>query len=319
MPRAVPSILVAHLRPDEVRPIIEQRFPDAPVCYVNDPGDVSDALTAHDPQIAFTIKQDGFNGTFHREILNHTGLRWFHVGGSGYEHLQPWGREDLVVTHSAGVLASYLAETVLAGMLALNGHFLTYLHRQRQRHWQPTPFRPLSEQTLLVVGLGQIGGVVAEHARHLGMQVLATRRSDVPHPAVHEMYPPEALPDLLPRADFVSLHVRLNAQTHHLIDASALALMRRGSFLVNTSRGPVVDESALADALRREHIAGAYLDVFATEPLPSESELWNLPNLLITPHSADNIGGWPGKFAELFVDNLARWLDRQPLRNVIIS
>jgi phosphoglycerate dehydrogenase-like enzyme len=88
--------------------------------------------------------------------------------------------------------------------------------------------------------------------------------------------------------------------------------------LVNTSRGAVVDEAALADALDKGHLAGAYLDVFEAEPLPPESELWSIPNLLITPHTADNISGWPAKFAELFVENLALWLDGKPLRNVVV-
>jgi len=315
--RVLPRILVAHLKPDEIRPIIERRFPDAPVCYLDDPDRLERTLAEHDPQVAFTIKQETFSGDLHKTVLNHPSVQWFHVGGSGYEHIQPWDRPGLVVTNSAGVLASYLAETVLGGMLALNGHFLTYLQQQRDHEWRSIPFRPLSGQTLLVVGLGQIGGVVAEHARQLGMHVIATRRSDTPHPSVHGLYPPKALPELLPLADFVSLHVRLNPETHHLMDARALSLMPRGSRLINTSRGPVVDESALAAALESGHLAGAYLDVFATEPLPPQSRLWSTPNLLITPHTADNIAGWPGKFTELFLDNLDRWLDEQPLVNVV--
>ena len=317
MSRAIPRILVAHIDPDEVRPIIEQRFPDAPVRYVDDPAAVTAVLAEHDPKIAFTIKQGGFEGSFHRAILNHPGLNWFHVGGSGYEHIQPWGTNRPAITNCAGVLAAYLAETVLGGILTLNGHFLDYGRQQRQRRWRGIPFKPLSEQTLLVVGLGQIGGIVAQHGRHLGMRVLATRRSNTPHPAVHELHRPEDLPELLPQADFVSLHVRLSDETRHLIDAAALAKMRKGSFLVNTSRGPVVDESALAEALRSGHIAAAYLDVFETEPLPEDSELWDLPNLFITPHASDNVTGWAGKFAELFVDNLQRWLDDEPMHNLV--
>ncbi len=318
MSRTLPRILVAHLRLDEVRPVIEGTFPEAPVRYVNDAGDIERALREHDPEVAFTIKDEGFTGSLHKAVVDHPGLRWFHVGGSGYEHLQPWNADELLVTNSAGVLAPYLAETVIGAILALNGHFLAYLHRQGRREWKRTSFRPLSEQTLLVVGLGHIGGIVAEHATHLGMRVIATRRSDIPHPSVHELHPPEALPELLPRADFVSLHVRLNDETHHLIDTESLALMRPGSFLLNTSRGPVVDESALAEALRSGHIAGAYLDVFETEPLSPESELWSIANLLITPHTSDNIVGWPGKFAELFVENLALWLAERPMRNVVV-
>jgi phosphoglycerate dehydrogenase-like enzyme len=195
----MPRILVAHLDLDDVRPIIEQRFPEAPVRYVDNPDEIGAALAEHDPQVAFTIKQDGFTGDQHKAVVNHPGLQWFHVGGSGYEHIQPWGGEGLVVTNSAGVLASYLAETVMAGILALNAHVLTYLQQQLRREWRATPFRPLSEQTLLVVGLGHIGAMVAARARDFGMQVLATHRSNTPDPAVHELHPPQALPELLPR------------------------------------------------------------------------------------------------------------------------
>ena len=139
------------------------------------------------------------------------------------------------------------------------------------------------------------------------MRVVAVRGRPAPHPAADEMHGPDALETLLPEADFVSLHVRLNAATHGLLSRAAIAAMKPGAVLVNTSRGAVVDESALIEALRSGHLGGAYLDVFETEPLPTGSPLWSLPNVLVTPHASDNVVGWPRRFAELFADNLDRW------------
>jgi D-2-hydroxyacid dehydrogenase (NADP+) len=179
------------------------------------------------------------------------------------------------------------------------------------------PFRTRSEQTLLVVGLGQIGSHVAANAKALGMRVLAIRRTQTPHPAVDGLYPPEALHEVLGQVDIVSLHLRLSEETRHLIDAPALAAMKPGALLVNTARGPIVDEAALIEALESGHLGGAYLDVFETEPLPPESPLWRLDNVIVTPHAAENIDDWPRRFAAFFADNLDRWRAGEPLKNLV--
>ncbi len=166
----------------------------------------------------------------------------------------------MTVTNGAGVLAPYLAESVTGAMLALGCGFLNYVEQQRARQWNPVTFTPLRDRTLLVVGFGRIGECVARNAKALGMRVLAIRGTPAPHPAADEMHGPDALHALLPRADFVSLHVRLNPATRAMRAREGLAAMRPGAYLVNTSRGPVVDETALVDALRSGHLAGAYLD-----------------------------------------------------------
>ena len=158
---------------------------------------------------------------------------------------------------------------------------------------------------------------MARNAKALGMRVLATRGTPAPHPAADEMHGPDALHALLPRADFVSLHVRLNPATRGMLSREGLAAMKPGAYLVNTSCGPVVDEAALVDALHSGHLAGAYLDVFETEPLPAESPLWTMPNVLITPHASDNVHGWPRRFAALFADNIERWRAGEPLLNPV--
>ncbi len=310
-------VMIAHSEPNPLRALLERRFPGAPIHYAATPEELVRTLEDHDPEVVLSIKQDSFPAPTHRPVVEHPSVRWVQVGGSGYEHFQPWDDTRLSVTNCAGVLAAYLAETVTGAILTLNGHFLRYAGQQRERLWRRIPFTPLAGQTLLVIGIGKIGGIVARNAKALGMRVIATRRSGRPHSAADEIHPAEALPALLGRADFVSLHVRLSDQTRHLINRDSLAAMKPGAFLLNSSRGAVVDESALVEAVESGRLAGAYLDVFESEPLPEASPLWRLPNVLVTPHTADNIDGWELEFAAFFADNLERWLAGRPLVNLV--
>jgi phosphoglycerate dehydrogenase-like enzyme len=315
--REVTSVMVIHDRPEDFHDMLAVRFPDIAFTYVSDLAALPQQLAATNPEIVFSLAQPHFPGKPQRIAAQHPSVQWLHIGGSGYEQFLPWPRQDLRVSHSAGVLARYLAETVLGGILALNGRFLTYLDQQRRQVWQQETFRSLSEQTLLIVGLGAIGGHLATFAKVLGMRVIATRKHPEPHPAVDRVYPAEQLPDLLGEADVVSLHVRLAEDTKHLINRKTLALFKPGALLVNTSRGGVVDEPALIDALKAGHLGGAYLDVFAHEPLPATSPLWSLPNVLITPHVSDSVSNWQFLFADFFAENLERWRNGSDLRNTL--
>ena len=312
-------VLIAHNEPDDFRDLLAARFPGCGFAYAASAEAVVEELARHDPEVVFSVKHPGFPGPAHAPIPAHPSVRWIQVGGSGVDHLAPWDSARITVTNGAGVLAPYLAETVTGAMLALGCGFPGYAKQQRARRWMPVSFTPLHGRTLLVVGFGRIGECVARNAKALGMRVLAVRGRPAPHPAADEMHGPDALEGLLPDADFVSIHVRLNDTTRGLFSRRALAAMRPGAFLVNTSRGAVVDEPALVDALRSRHLGGAYLDVFETEPLPVESPLWAMPNVLITPHASDNVVGWPRRYAELFADNLERWRAGEPLRNVVTA
>ena len=310
-------VLIAHDNPGDFRDLLAARFPDAEFVYATTAHGVTEALAQHDPEVVFSIKHPGFPDSVHAPIPAHPSVRWIQIGGSGFDHLLPWDTSRIIVTNGAGVLAPYLAESVTGAMLALGCGFLNYAEQQRARQWRPVPFTPLRGRTLLVVGFGRIGECVACNAKALGMRVLAIRGTPAPHPAADEMHGPDALRTMLPEADFVSLHVRLNDATRGLLSREALAVMKPGAYLVNTSRGPVVDETALIDALRSGHLGGAYLDVFETEPLPAESPLWAMPNVLVTPHASDDIHGWPRRFAALFADNLERWRTGEPLLNLV--
>lgn len=311
------SVLVVYDRPEEFKDVLESRFPDIAFGYATSPGSVEDALAVANPEIVFSIKHPGFPGPAHTPIISYSSVKWLQVGGSGYEDFLGWDATRITLTNCAGVLSRFLAETVTGALLMLNGNFLTYVKQQKEKVWRQHGFQPLSDQTLLIVGVGAVGGCVADNAKALGMRVLGTRRSKTPHASVDEMHAPEALPDLLGRADVISLHVRLNEETTHLIDRQAIANMKADSILINTARGPVVEESALIDGLRSGHLRAAYLDVFDTEPLPADSPLWHIDNLFITPHMADSASGWARRFAIFFADNLDRWLADKPLLNVV--
>lgn len=313
------QVLVIDAAPELYADALESRFGRASFAYARTAEEVIARLQADQPEVVFSIKGPDFPGPLHRPAYTHDSVRWLHVGGSGFEHLLPLDNPSVTVTNCAGVLANHLAETVTGAMLALNGNVLRYVQQQRERKWRAMPFRPLSGQTLLIVGLGAIGRRVAHNAKALGMRVIAIRRRRSEEPHVDALHSPEALMEVLPEADFVSLHVRLNDETHHMIGLEALAAMKPGSYLMNTSRGGVVDTAALVGALQSGYLAGAYLDVFEEEPLPTSSALWSLDNVLLTPHAADNISGWPVEFARYFGDNLERWQEGEPLGNVVAA
>jgi phosphoglycerate dehydrogenase-like enzyme len=171
---------------------------------------------------------------------------------------------------------------------------------------------------VLVLGLGGIGREAARLADALGMHVIGVRRNPgEPVPGVAELHPTASLPDLVPRVDAMVITVPLTDETAGLVDASLLGRLKPGAFLVNVGRGAVVDEAALVEALRNGRVGGAALDVFATEPLPPDSPLWTLPNVLISPHSAALSPREDERIVDLFIENLRRLLAGEPILNRI--
>ena len=167
---------------------------------------------------------------------------------------------------------------------------------------------------MVVVGPGAIGNEVARLARALGLRVVGVRRSprrEGDH--ADEIVPPSRLDEVLPGADWLVLACPLTDETRGLIDARRIALLPRGARFVNVARGALVDEPALVAALAEERLGGAYLDVFAEEPLPASSPLWELPRVVVSPHDAGASSGNSGRVAEIFLDNLGRWLRGEPL------
>jgi phosphoglycerate dehydrogenase-like enzyme len=224
--------------------------------------------------------------------------------------------ERVIVTSAAGVHAGPLAEFALFGLLAFARGLPRLLADQGARRWDHYPVGELSGRTLLIVGLGQIGAEVARLAAGFGMRVIGLNRGGGggwPH--VDEVAGIDALGAWLPSADAIVVSAPLTDETRGLIGAAALARMRPGAILINVGRGGVVDEAALIDALRDGRLAGAALDVFAEEPLPAENPLWELPNVLVSPHTAALSVDENARIVSLFVENIGRYLRGDALRN----
>ena len=213
--------------------------------------------------------------------------------------------ERIVWASSAGVHATPLGEWALFGILALTKGVPRLEADKRERHWTHYPVDEVAGTTVLIVGLGEIGREVARLAEAFGMNVLSTRRNE------------GNLDDLLPRADSIVITLPLTAETRGLIDRRRIGLLKPGAIVVNIGRGPVVDEEALVDALRSGRLRGAALDVFATEPLPAESPLWQLDNVILSPHTAAQSVRENERIVELFADNLRRYLAGEELRSRI--
>jgi phosphoglycerate dehydrogenase-like enzyme len=253
-------------------------------------------------------------------------LRWVHAtsAGAGEQvrkaELSPEALERVTITTSSGVHAVPLAEFAVLGLLAVAKELPRLVEDQRARAWPEVrqPLRELSGQTLFLVGLGEIGREVARLGKALGMRTVGFRRTQGPPPEwVDEVHGPERLAELAGRADAMVVSLPMTEQTAGLVDRATIARLPAACIFVNVGRGGVVDEPALVDALRDRRIAGAVLDVFATEPLPAGSPLWTLPNVLVTPHAAALSARENERITELFTDNLRRYLDGEPLRNVV--
>ncbi|MEM1385690.1 MAG: D-2-hydroxyacid dehydrogenase [Pseudomonadota bacterium] len=287
------------------------RHPGERIIPVSTPDGLPAAL-AENPDIGFSIHSPKLPAAIHRQLVNAPSLRWVQIGGSGYEHLTPFP-DGLAVTNGAGVLAPFLAETTIGALLALNCNLVRYQDASRARRWQPMTFRPLAGQRLAVVGTGAIGQQVALRARQLGMQVIGLNRAGSPVDDVPEARPLAALDAVLAEVDAVSVHLRLTPETTGLFNAERFGHMRPGALFLNSARGRVVVEKDLIEALRSGQVGGAWLDVFEVEPLPAESPLWTMENVLLSPHASDQVRDWEDRFAVLFADNLSRWRAGKPL------
>ena len=255
-------------------------------------------------------------------------LRWIHCPAAAVHQLMfsELIQSEVIVTNASKVHGTVVAELVIALVFALAKNLHRAAHFQRQHVWgqesmwdeTPRP-RELSDATLGLVGLGSIGSEVARRASGLGMRVIAVREHpEKGSPAeVDRVLASAQIDELLSQSDYVILAAPVTPATRHLIDEARLAKMKPGACLINVSRGSLVDEAALVQALRERRIGGAALDVFEQEPLPPDSPLWDLENLLITPH----IGGLTEKLWErhyaLFSENMRRYLKREPLLSVV--
>lgn len=315
MRESIQSVLVLHDQPSQLQGILEAQHPQVDVYYAQDTVQVQTILEEHNPQACFSINCPVLPPSTMRMAGLHPSVKWFHVGGSGIDKMLPWSKDNALMTNGAGVLAQYLAETVIGAVLSLNNNFSLYQSQQNNCVWQQHLFKPLCEQTLLIVGLGAVGEQVATHAKALGMRVIATKRSNSEFKQIDALYLDSQLDEVIEQADFVSLHLPLSDNTRNLIDEKILKKMKNGACLINTARGGIVCEKALTSVLKSQHLKAAYFDVFVQEPLPKDSPLWSVDNLMITPHMADGVFDFEKKYLQFFSDNLTRWNTHQTLHN----
>lgn len=257
-------------------------------------------------------------------LLAARNLKWIHHTSSGIGqqfHAAELDAKGVILTSSTGSNAEPVAQTGFTGLLMLARGFPNYIQGQHRREWRPLRGAALPDdlrgQTLLLIGVGAVGRVFAGYARAFGLKVIGVRRSpQQPGDPVEELHPPSRLPDILPRADWIVIACPLTSETRNLIDAAAFQRVRKGARLINIGRGEVVDEAAMIEAIRDGRLAGAALDAHRQEPLPPDSPLWDLPNVIITPHNASASNGNEKRCAEMFIANFGHWLRGEPMFNV---
>lgn len=309
------------LIPQALAPLIEPRLaemaPDLEVVRFDNAGepegDVSD--------VTMLLRWWTPVSALRRILAAAPNLRWIHTPSAGVEHLliPEILERDIVLTNSAGAQAIPIAEFVLMYMLnhAKRAFDLKALAPDEWDRGDDIPCDELFERTLLIIGYGNIGAEVAKRARAFGMRILASRRHPRPTDGVDLMVGESGWRDLLPQADYVVIATPLTAATRGMFDADAFRRMKSSAYLINIARGQIVDTDALLEALHSGRIAGAALDALPVEPLPPDHPLWKAPNVWITPHISYSSPRTRERTVNLFFENLRRYLNGEPLLNVV--
>ncbi len=258
---------------------------------------------------------DTYTNALVEQVVKIPGLRWAHTEDAGtdgffYDTMRARG---VPVTHSPGSNAREVVEVAFGFVLWSAKRLGEFREQQIAHRWRPLGLESLSDKTMLIVGLGAIGGYVATFAKAFGMRVLGIRQSSASVAEVDEQGTLADLPRFLPEADFVVLAVPLNERTRGLIGAAELVLMKSTATLINVARGAVVDVLALQQALMTKRLRHAFLDVLPQEPWPVENDLWDTPRLLLTPHNAAASPLYIPRVADMWLENLRRFTQGEPL------
>ena len=326
-PAPLRTVVIAMSVPEEILARFRAEFPQVRFVVpgaearANDDNRVVPAPTVDDVHDA-----EGFIGRrFDTRLLSAaSNLRWIHAAGAGVERydLGEIAAREIMLTNSSGVSAPNMAEHVLGMMIALARCFPRLMRAQAQREWRDeATHREVSElldQTVLVVGIGEVGRAVAQRAAAFGMRVHGLRRSDSPAPPGFEwVFGTGELHEALADADHVVITLPDTPQSRGMFDAGAFAAMKPGAVIYNVGRGPVIDTAALIAALASGHLGGAGLDVTDPEPLPAESPLWDMENVLITAHTSGATQRYWKRQSELIAENIRRIQAGDPPRNLV--
>ncbi|MFP7299198.1 D-2-hydroxyacid dehydrogenase [Neobacillus niacini] len=252
----------------------------------------------------------------------HSKLKWIQTWSAGVNSLPLDSLEarNIFLTSANGVHAYPISETIFGLMLSLTRKIHTYVRNQQERKWHHSGMKlEMHEKTVGIIGVGTIGKEAAKIAKAFGMKVLGVRHSGEPQPFVDEMYTTNQLDDVLPQCDYVVVTLPLTKDTTRLFGAEQFGLMKSSAFFINIGRGEIVIEKDLIAALQKGQIAGAGLDVFEQEPLPTDSPLWEMDNVIITPHTSGSTQHYDQRVIEdILIPNLKNYLSsNQPAVNLV--
>lgn len=306
------TIVLHHTAAEAYARLIGERFPQVRTIAAPDPERLERHIGQADVLLATRFPVELFDQA--------KKLRWFQSTLAGVDSILSIRDKAarIAVTNARGIHGDVIADYVMGGVTMLHWDFRRFYREQAERKWNARYVAPLADKTLGVVGLGSIGATIARRAKSTGMTVVGSKRDiSVPVEGVDKLFASDALRDLLPLCDFVVLALPATTETVGLFGAAELSRMRRDAFLINIARGNVIAEVELIKTLKAGAIAGAMLDVFEREPLPQDSPLWDMPNVIATPHVAGSPTNYTERVFSIFGDNIERFLKGQKLNNVV--
>lgn len=260
-------------------------------------------------------------GKLDKEVLQKASkLKWVHALAAGVDRLlfSEFVKSDIVLTNSSGVHPVPISEHVLGMILMFTRKIHTAVTHQLHKEWErPHPVE-LYKKTVGIIGFGSIGERIGSVCMCLGMHVIGLKKNaNYTTENAHEIYPPDKLHELLTHSDFVVVALPLTDSTKHYIACEEFSLMKDTAYIINISRGKIIDQKDLIVALQKKVIAGAGLDVFEEEPLPKTSPLWDMDNVIITPHYAGSTPKYFDRAIDIFCQNLEKFLHDEPMINVV--
>ncbi len=312
-----PVVILHTDNPGPSLEILAKSHPDLDVHTCDSYQELPDMIAETDAEVVYSVRFAGTSGYPRAALIDAPSVKWVSVGGSGTDHMNPWDPDALTVTNAAGVAADMMGQYALGAMLHFSLDLPGFRAAQNRREWVPGKVEAISGKTVLIIGLGKTGEAVAARTKAMDMNTIGVRARPKPTPNVDEVHGIRELPALWPRADYIVICVPLLDTTRGLVGSAGFANMKETAVVIDISRGGVIDEASLLSALKEKKIKGAALDVFTTEPLPTDHPLWNFDNVVITPHCSSVYDGWDLKSVEMFSENLTRYRSGEALSNVV--
>jgi len=288
-----------------------------PHLFANSP----DAIKSGGSNAEVILQWAGSRELLRVAFLANPQVRWVHSRSAGLDRIlfPELVQSPVPLTNGSGVFSQSLGEFALAAILYFAKDFRRMLRNQEAGRWEQFEVEEIAGQTVGIVGYGDIGRAVASRVRAMGMRVFALKRHAPasPDPLIEQFFRPDDLNPMLNQADFVVVAAPLTSETRHMISDSAFSAMKRNAVMINVGRGPVVNQAALVRALTEKRIKGAGLDVFEEEPIPLGDPIYQLKNVLISPHCADHTKNWLNRAMQFFLEQYERFASGQPLENIV--